>query len=431
MQTLFNALYGYMFVIELSICYSIFVFRLPRRSHFWIRLAVYFAVMLAASAVWKSEWANSINIFLVMLRYVLLFALSLCGVKFLFKASILTTLYCGAAAYALQNCAFRVGSLVADVIYYYSGSNSYLIDSASKFFMDAVVYGAFGYFFARKNYIDEKVCRSNKVIIIVNLATVLTVACLSVVLDRYKTNPNFIVQVVCSLYAIACSGFICFYLNSIARNDSLLAENQTLESMLHQKGEQLAVSKETIEIINVKCHDMKHRLGLLRNKMSDEEVEELEKTMEIYDVSLHTDNEVLDLLLAEKGLLCRNEKIRFNCIVDGKLLSFMSDTDLYSMFGNAMDNAIAAVSCLHEDKRIINLSVREAAGMVSVHMDNWFSGKLTFNGDLPVTTKEDKAYHGYGLKSVKRTVEKYGGFMSITTEGEIFKLNITFPKHSL
>lgn len=47
------------------------------------------------------------------------------------------------------------------------------------------------------------------------------------------------------------------------------------------------------------------------------------------------------------------------------------------------------------------------------------------NGKIQ-TSKEDKAYHGYGLKSMKNIVKKYNGIMKISTEDDIFRLTMTF-----
>ncbi len=50
------------------------------------------------------------------------------------------------------------------------------------------------------------------------------------------------------------------------------------------------------------------------------------------------------------------------------------------------------------------------------------------NGDtLPQTTKRDKRYHGYGLKSMQATVEKYGGSFSINGADGWFDLDILIP----
>ena len=46
---------------------------------------------------------------------------------------------------------------------------------------------------------------------------------------------------------------------------------------------------------------------------------------------------------------------------------------------------------------------------------------------LPVTTKEDKSVHGYGMLSMKMLAEKYGGELFVSVEGDMFDLDIIFP----
>src|SRR5699024_8892122 len=101
--------------------------------------------------------------------------------------------------------------------------------------------------------------------------------------------------------------------------------------------------------------------------------------------------------------------------------------EIYSLFGNALDNAIEAVLPLEEDRRTISLFVKRAHNMVSIHIENYFSGERIFSGDLPVTTKADKEYHGYGMLSMKTVVEKYGGTMAVEIRGDVFCLNLLFP----
>ena len=42
--------------------------------------------------------------------------------------------------------------------------------------------------------------------------------------------------------------------------------------------------------------------------------------------------------------------------------------------------------------------------------------------------KGNKTIHGYGMKSIERMVDKYGGVMSVETETDMFKINIAFFK---
>ena len=62
-----------------------------------------------------------------------------------------------------------------------------------------------------------------------------------------------------------------------------------------------------------------------------------------------------------------------------------------------------------------------------IHIVNPMAGTPRFVGDLPVTTKKDKDYHGYGLKSIRRTVKKYDGFVSVGTEDGCFSLKMLIP----
>lgn len=115
-------------------------------------------------------------------------------------------------------------------------------------------------------------------------------------------------------------------------------------------------------------------------------------------------------------------------MVDGKQLDFMSDADICSLFGNALDNAIEAVCFIEEkDKRVIELTVKVSRGFLSVCVRNSYCCDVVFDGDLPKTTKGDEINHGYGMKSIKSIVERYGGELSVVAQEGAFNLNMLFP----
>ena len=104
----------------------------------------------------------------------------------------------------------------------------------------------------------------------------------------------------------------------------------------------------------------------------------------------------------------------------------MSDTDIYSLFGNMIDNAIEAVKHFEPGKRTIGLSVKNVKNFVVVNIYNRFEGDLSFENGLPLTTKQNRPFHGYGLKSIRNIVEKYNGNMRISTDNHVFSLTIVF-----
>ena len=135
----------------------------------------------------------------------------------------------------------------------------------------------------------------------------------------------------------------------------------------------------------------------------------------------------MDVILSEKSLYCTQNNIQFTCLADGKAFDFISATDLYSLFGNLLSNAIEAVLKIeNEKKRIISLTAGYNNGVLQIHIENYYTGSLNFNDQLPATTKADASLHGFGLKSVQMLVEKYNGVLSVEHTDEVFYVDILF-----
>ena len=161
--------------------------------------------------------------------------------------------------------------------------------------------------------------------------------------------------------------------------------------------------------------------------MPQELIDDLQSSISIYDAKVDTGNKLLDVLLTEKSLYCEKNGINFSCMADGARLSFLSDGDLYCLFGNIIDNALEAVSKIEEkERRVINLVVKVKNDMLIVQQDNFYDGNLQFSDGLPVTTKNDKDYHGFGMRSIRMIVHKYDGEFTTYVKGDVFHLNVIF-----
>lgn len=209
-------------------------------------------------------------------------------------------------------------------------------------------------------------------------------------------------------------------------------QNLIMLHLLEQERRQNELSKQSIELINRKCHDLKHQISRLRRMEDADEKEEslrnLEQAVLIYDHFAKTGNDSLDLLLAEKGLLCEQKGIKLRYMLGGGNLDFLSTEDLYSLFGNALDNAIESAEQIAEpQKRLITLNAAVRAGFFVIHIENTCFTRVDFVDGLPVTSKPDKDYHGYGMRSMRYITEKYGGTMSTGYEEGQFSVNFLFP----
>ena len=185
-------------------------------------------------------------------------------------------------------------------------------------------------------------------------------------------------------------------------------------------------------MVNQHYHDMKHQLMIL-STMSDEDkrkakLQDMESKIAAYDAVVRTGNEYLDTVLTEKKLTCQSNRISMSCIADGSQLAFMDELDLYTLFGNALDNAIEAnrkISNVHE--RWISVQIQNKKGILLVEIVNPYEGSLVYDSNhMPVTSKQDTGSHGFGTKSMKNIVEHYGGQMVIKTEQNKYLLRMIF-----
>ena len=116
-------------------------------------------------------------------------------------------------------------------------------------------------------------------------------------------------------------------------------------------------------------------------------------------------------------------------VADGTLLNQIHVMDICTIFGNALDNAIEyEAQVTTAEKRLIHVTVSQKNNFICVVIENYFEGELEFDGHFPSTTKADKRYHGYGLKSICYAVEKYEGYMNVEVTDNWFRLEILFPK---
>ena len=158
-------------------------------------------------------------------------------------------------------------------------------------------------------------------------------------------------------------------------------------------------------------------------------IDEIEKVVKVYDSNISTDNEVLDVILSDMALRCQCNDIQFTCMVDGKQLSFMEEVDVYSLMGNMLENAFEYECKVQPSSdRFISVVIREIAEGVSIHVENYYIGDAVVENGIVETTKEDKNFHGFGMLSMKKHVEKYAGRLEVMIEDEMFQVDILIPK---
>lgn len=231
------------------------------------------------------------------------------------------------------------------------------------------------------------------------------------------------------MHALACV-FVIWIEFGLLYQHRLEDDMATTEKLLAERDRQYEQSRESIDAINLKCHDIKHQIRTLSTSgavIDSAALADLEHEVEIYDSSFKTGNEALDTILTEKGLVCEQQGISLTCLADGAALDFMAPADLYALFGNALDNAMRAVSELEPERRTISVSVKRAMEAVSIHVENPFEGSVHLKDGLPTTTKGDAANHGFGMRSMQDIASRYDGTLSVMTDNSTFCLDVLIP----
>ena len=157
----------------------------------------------------------------------------------------------------------------------------------------------------------------------------------------------------------------------------------------------------------------------------------MEREIKIYETQNKTGNKVLDTILTSKSMHCQRHGIELKFMGEGQLLNFMEDMDISALFGNMLDNAIESVVKIKDrQKRLISLHVIQDKQFIRIRTENYCEENVQFQDGIPITTKKDKRFHGYGMKSMKKIVETYGGSVMAGKANNWFELKILIPmKH--
>lgn len=433
--------YKFVFIAELLIIMHLYSFRMKKRGKYPLRTAAGAVVCMAVGYAYPvasySAWYSSI-------MFLVLFFVCALSLWFIYDVPPKQVFFFSVAAYTTQHFAHELYALLANLLQLATsstmgmyGDKIFTFDFTSlQTWFSALVYLEvyfLSYWVLYKLFgkkINREDVRINNFSVAVIAALILVVDIIMNAVTVYITyNSTYVI--LSSIYNLICCSLILYIQVSMCVQKKLEKELETVSLLLHQSEEQFRQSNENISLLNMKCHDLKHQIREYTSKRTIDEqyIKDLENIVNIYDSSVKTGNEALDLILTEKSLLCAKNCISLTCMADCSRLGFITNVDLYSLFGNIIDNAIEAVTKIGEEgKRQINITVRNINSFISIEVENYYEGDIKLDDSgLPVTTKQDKNYHGYGLKSVNMIVEKYSGDLLVSVDGNIFSLCILFP----
>lgn len=411
------------FSVELLSAEAVFVARLPRRRFFWLALFPLVAASLLVNALMAYYCRGYI---LSVCRYSAVLAISVLLAFACFRVRLRTALFCGIASYAVQFLSSRVSYFLEDLLGGVLPAAWIVVIYVANLILWRVLCWAL---FARRMDPEKLAVGRGDILTVTSLASAGMIFLNTLYTYTAEDSASVWIDLCVRGFGALVSLLVLCLMTDMFQKGEAERERRELEQIRFFENRQMAATKETIDYINIKCHDLKKMVGNYEGVLSAGDIGELKERIGIYDASVRTGSATLDLVIAQKAPECERGVLRLDVIADGAALSFLSDSDIYALFGNLIDNAAEAVAKLPEGAdRTVTLSVKRRLGNVSVHVQNRYAGEISFFDGLPATSKGDRAQHGYGMRSIRSVIEKYGGTMSVRTEGGVFTVDALIPE---
>ena len=213
-------------------------------------------------------------------------------------------------------------------------------------------------------------------------------------------------------------------------------QNRELQSFMYMQKQQYEYQLQQSVAVRHFKHDLVNHIGVLRELMNEKKTKEAKEYIETiwniqdeFDLKIHTGDSFLDIIVNYYLYLALKENIEF--VVLGKLTQKMplEMFDITTLMGNILQNAVEAA--VKADVPKIRVELIEHKKEIFIVVSNSVAKKFNTKTDFFMTSKKDKENHGFGLKNIAATVEKYHGecYMESIVENRetLFKISIAIP----
>ena len=255
---------------------------------------------------------------------------------------------------------------------------------------------------------------------VVNLVFIITIVLSSVFPTRLTSfgDPAFRTFVFLSISMMAVYPVVFKSINNMseaAMKQEIEAQNKLLLAQIEAENAQLIADSQS-------RHDRRHHnlvmLEFAKNNDVDSIREYLAHLMksesEVWGEVRHCANTTVNTVLTvyERRAQEKDVDVRISAQVSPDI--DVLPQDLVIVIANLFENAIHGVARLKEDRRHIDITIKESAKRLLVKVENPCREKLSF----------DATHHGIGINSIIAVANKYDGMYDFTAEDGIFSAKV-------
>lgn len=222
---------------------------------------------------------------------------------------------------------------------------------------------------------------------------------------------------------------ISYLMDDLVKSSQKALENQALRDQVSSYEREIMLQNENMEALRSFRHDMKRHFAEISVLASTGEIEQIKNYVSAMENNLvesrrlvDSGNTALDTVLNYMLQRAVDKKIQLNVKVVVPCNLNLSAYDMNIIFGNLLENAIEAQKDVKNPS--IDLEINYLMDSLVVEISNRCLQKVIFKGRLPVTTKQSVREHGYGLKNVKKVLDKYISTLDFECSDERFTVKI-------
>lgn len=282
--------------------------------------------------------------------------------------------------------------------------------------------------FSLRNTLKDIKLRSYILIILIMLTLIIITACMQgIFLNEMSVSSQRLVVIVSVFFAVFVVVLCALYIYVVdSKNKLVEINNLDRECLEYQKNYYASVMKKDEELRAFK-HDVNKHLNSLKLLCDDGRITEMSDYLKQLTSTVEqehiykTGNIIADYIIngIAKEILSKTD----TCIsIIGKFPQEMKmdNTEICIVLANILNNAKEALLEYQGEKKL-ELIIKNYKGRLFLTMRN-SSTKRDIRENK--TTKKDKENHGYGIKNVRRIVDKYEGSLEMKWENDVYTTEI-------
>ena len=289
-----------------------------------------------------------------------------------------------------------------------------------------------------KTYSLKKVSNVIAFVVIPLLAMmILYITMYIMILTNFQSNIIIFLSIIC-ISMIVIAGIVWFMIDRINKDNEIKTKLLLSEQKANLYKQNIISSNSQIETIKLLKHDMKNNILCIDALIEEENYDEahnichsLTNKYTSIGTIVNTENYLLNAVLNVEIEKAKSYEIPIKLSITNDLKMFKNSSDIISLIGNILDNAISYLSKNKVKNNEINFSTGYEGSYSIIKCRNNILDSVLFNNPSLKTDKEDKDNHGKGITIINSIAHKYNGDVIIKERNKEFIITVILDNRSL